>query len=42
MIRRAVNWRHVANELAMLSAAALLVAFAWAVVVFLFAAEVAQ
>ena len=42
MIRRPVDWRGVANELAMLSAAALMVVGAWAIAVFLLAAEVPQ
>lgn len=42
MIRRPIDWRGVANDLALLSAAALLVVFAWAIAVFVFAAEVPQ
>lgn len=42
MIRRPINWRHVANEFALLSAAMLMVVGAWAVAVFLLAAEVPQ
>lgn len=42
MIRRPINWRHVANELALLCTAALMTLGAWAVAVFLLAAEVPQ
>ena len=40
MIRRPINWRGVVNELALLSAAALMAVGAWVVAVFLLAAEV--
>jgi len=42
MSRRPINWRGVANELALLSAALLMTFGAWAVAVFLLAAEVPQ
>lgn len=42
MIRRPIDWRGVSDDLCLLIVAALLVAFAWVVVVFLFAAEVAK
>lgn len=42
MIRHPIDWRGVANDLALLSAAMLMVVGAWVVVVFLLAAEVPQ
>ena len=42
MTRRRINWRHVANEFALLATAALMTFGAWAVAVFLLAAEVPQ
>ena len=37
-----INWRHVANELALLATAMLMTVAAWVVAVFLLAAEVPQ
>ena len=42
MSRRRINWRHVGNELALLCTAALMTFGAWAIAVFLLAAEVPQ